>query len=74
MSEEEAATPVINKNKRHRKEKPWDTDDIDHGKWMLSLTTTIRPVLLQKSPHLQLCFPNTEKSTSERYGEPLHAL
>ncbi|KAG2745776.1 hypothetical protein P692DRAFT_201848246 [Suillus brevipes Sb2] len=22
--------PVINKNKRHRKEKPWDTDDIDH--------------------------------------------
>lgn len=24
-------TPVtINKNKRHRKEKPWDTDDIDH--------------------------------------------
>lgn len=24
--------PVINKNKRHRKEKPWDTDDIDHWK------------------------------------------
>lgn len=22
--------PVINKNKKHRKEKPWDTDDIDH--------------------------------------------
>ncbi|KAI0775422.1 ribosomal RNA assembly protein mis3 [Irpex lacteus] len=25
-------TPAINKNKRHRKEKPWDTDDIDHWK------------------------------------------
>ncbi|EIN10267.1 ribosomal RNA assembly protein mis3 [Punctularia strigosozonata HHB-11173 SS5] len=24
--------PVINKNKRHRKDKPWDTDDIDHWK------------------------------------------
>ncbi|KAG9120723.1 hypothetical protein FRC07_003664 [Ceratobasidium sp. 392] len=25
-------TPVpVNKNKRHRKEKPWDTDDIDHA-------------------------------------------
>ena len=21
--------PVVNKNKRYRKEKPWDTDDID---------------------------------------------
>ncbi|KAG0698860.1 hypothetical protein DFH29DRAFT_809801 [Suillus ampliporus] len=24
--------PAVNKNKRHRKEKPWDTDDIDHWK------------------------------------------
>ncbi|TBU42129.1 hypothetical protein BD309DRAFT_866939 [Dichomitus squalens] len=24
------AAPVVNKNKRHRKDKPWDTDDIDH--------------------------------------------
>ncbi|EMD41007.1 hypothetical protein CERSUDRAFT_103362 [Gelatoporia subvermispora B] len=23
-------TPIVNKNKRFRKEKPWDTDDIDH--------------------------------------------
>ncbi|KAF9649307.1 ribosomal RNA assembly protein mis3 [Thelephora ganbajun] len=30
MSDNEAA-PVVNKNKRHRKEKPWDTDDIDQG-------------------------------------------
>lgn len=30
MSEGEET--VVNKNKRHRKEKPWDTDDIDHWK------------------------------------------
>ncbi|KAI0662988.1 hypothetical protein C8Q70DRAFT_1050693 [Cubamyces menziesii] len=29
--------PVVNKNKRHRKEKPWDTDDIDHR--IIILTT-----------------------------------
>lgn len=31
MAETEEA-PIVNKNKRHRKEKPWDTDDIDHWK------------------------------------------
>ncbi|ORY76970.1 hypothetical protein BCR37DRAFT_155911 [Protomyces lactucae-debilis] len=29
---EVAPAPVVNKNKRYRKEKPWDTDDIDHWK------------------------------------------
>ncbi|KIP09861.1 hypothetical protein PHLGIDRAFT_28821 [Phlebiopsis gigantea 11061_1 CR5-6] len=29
---EEVPTAVVNKNKRHRKEKPWDTDDIDQWK------------------------------------------
>ncbi|KAG6816868.1 Ribosomal RNA assembly protein mis3 [Tephrocybe sp. NHM501043] len=29
MSDNEAA-PAVNKNKAHRKDKPWDTDDIDH--------------------------------------------
>ncbi|EKM59604.1 uncharacterized protein PHACADRAFT_191975 [Phanerochaete carnosa HHB-10118-sp] len=29
MAEAEEAL-VVNKNKRHRKDKPWDTDDIDH--------------------------------------------
>ncbi|ORX33489.1 hypothetical protein BD324DRAFT_639544 [Kockovaella imperatae] len=28
--EMEEADQVVNKNKRHRKDKPWDTDDIDH--------------------------------------------
>ncbi|TDL29168.1 ribosomal RNA assembly protein mis3 [Rickenella mellea] len=32
MSTTEDAAPVVNKNKRHRKEKPWDTDDIDQWK------------------------------------------
>ncbi|KAJ9095951.1 Ribosomal RNA assembly protein mis3 [Naganishia friedmannii] len=27
-----AAPPPVNKNNRYRKEKPWDTDDIDHWK------------------------------------------
>ncbi|KAJ3388888.1 Ribosomal RNA assembly protein mis3 [Lobulomyces angularis] len=30
-TEENAAAPILNKNKRYRKDKPWDTDDID--KW-----------------------------------------
>ncbi|KIM83974.1 hypothetical protein PILCRDRAFT_6828 [Piloderma croceum F 1598] len=28
-------TPVVNKNKRHRKDKPWDTDDIDQVQWKI---------------------------------------
>ncbi|KAF8171846.1 hypothetical protein BJ912DRAFT_860403 [Pholiota molesta] len=28
----DAGEPVVSKNKSHRKEKPWDTDDIDHWK------------------------------------------
>ncbi|BFZ64105.1 ribosomal RNA assembly protein krr1 [Saitoella coloradoensis] len=30
--EEATEAPVVNKNKRYRKPKPWDTDDIDHWK------------------------------------------
>lgn len=30
--ESAVVVPVVNKNKRYRKEKPWDTDDIDHWK------------------------------------------
>ncbi|PVF96313.1 putative KRR1-required for 40S ribosome biogenesis [Serendipita vermifera] len=32
MSDKETDAPVVNKNKRHRKDKPWDTDDIDQWK------------------------------------------
>ncbi|EJD00870.1 ribosomal RNA assembly protein mis3 [Fomitiporia mediterranea MF3/22] len=32
MASETDEAPVVNKNKRHRKDKPWDTDDIDHWK------------------------------------------
>ncbi|KIJ70389.1 hypothetical protein HYDPIDRAFT_77376 [Hydnomerulius pinastri MD-312] len=28
----QAEEPAVNPNKRHRKDKPWDTDDIDHWK------------------------------------------
>ncbi|KAG6853508.1 ribosomal RNA assembly protein krr1 [Blastosporella zonata] len=34
MSDNEAAPPV-NKNKAHRKDKPWDTDDIDHVRYAM---------------------------------------
>ena len=27
-----ADVPVVSKNRRYRKDKPWDTDDIDHWK------------------------------------------
>ncbi|KAJ1479795.1 hypothetical protein T484DRAFT_2845157 [Baffinella frigidus] len=30
--EGEEAAPPVNKNKRYRRDKPWDTDDIDHWK------------------------------------------
>ncbi|KAH9843680.1 uncharacterized protein C8Q71DRAFT_729586 [Rhodofomes roseus] len=30
MAEASETAPVVNKNKKNRKEKPWDTDDIDH--------------------------------------------
>ncbi|CAE6516546.1 unnamed protein product [Rhizoctonia solani] len=32
MAETAETSVPVNKNKRHRKDKPWDTDDIDHGK------------------------------------------
>ncbi|WFD32367.1 ribosomal RNA assembly protein krr1 [Malassezia sp. CBS 17886] len=32
MSADEAGPAAVNKNKRFRKEKPWDTDDVDHWK------------------------------------------
>ncbi|TFK56248.1 ribosomal RNA assembly protein mis3 [Heliocybe sulcata] len=32
MAESSDANVVVNKNKRHRKDKPWDTDDIDQWK------------------------------------------
>ncbi|KAH9912705.1 uncharacterized protein B0H18DRAFT_1052614 [Fomitopsis serialis] len=32
MAETAEAAPILNKNKKNRKEKPWDTDDIDQWK------------------------------------------
>ncbi|KAL7423274.1 ribosomal RNA assembly protein krr1 [Cryptotrichosporon argae] len=60
---EEAEEVVVNKNKRHRKEKPWDTDDIDH--WKIEPMTapgadTHRPFLEESS--FALLFP--------KYREP----
>ncbi|KAI5122183.1 hypothetical protein M0805_007080 [Coniferiporia weirii] len=42
MAVEGEETPVVNKNKRHRKEKPWDTDDIDQLLCIIHLTIILQ--------------------------------
>ncbi|WVQ97764.1 hypothetical protein IAU59_004878 [Kwoniella sp. CBS 9459] len=54
---------VVDKNKRHRKDKPWDTDDIDHWKidpFPAPSTDTHKPFLEESS--FALLFP--------KYREP----
>jgi hypothetical protein len=36
----EVSTETVNKNKRYRKPKPWDTDDIDHVRSLCPLTSS----------------------------------
>ena len=36
---QENSTEPVNKNKRYRKPKPWDTDDIDHVRFPTSLSS-----------------------------------
>ncbi|KAK7696604.1 hypothetical protein QCA50_001262 [Cerrena zonata] len=67
MSEDETQ-PVVNKNKRHRKEKPWDTDDIDHGKLMNSNPRITKAEPSLKSPRSLHYSPSTEKSIFEKCG------
>ncbi|KAF7330817.1 KRR1 small subunit processome component [Mycena venus] len=65
---------VVNKNKAHRKDKPWDTDDIDHGS-LLCEKTTRRPNLSSKSPLLQPCSPKyREKYLREVWSAVTQAL
>ncbi|GJE84743.1 ribosomal RNA assembly protein krr1 [Phanerochaete sordida] len=70
MSEAEEA-PIVNKNKRHRKEKPWDTDDIDHGKSTLSSLKITKAGRSPRSPLLLRSSPNTVKNTFGKFGVPL---
>jgi hypothetical protein len=42
--EADVSTEPVNKNKRYRKPKPWDTDDIDH---VPSLNLLLQPSLLE---------------------------
>ncbi|KAL1946640.1 hypothetical protein VTO73DRAFT_14744 [Trametes versicolor] len=51
------SAPVVNKNKRHRKEKPWDTDDIDH------VSTFHRWKIDQFKPEDNKAGPFTEESS-----------
>ena len=44
ITEADLSTEPVNKNKRYRKPKPWDTDDIDH---VLLLNHHNQPSLLK---------------------------
>ena len=53
--------PPVNKNKRYRKDKPWDTDDIDH--WNIpTFTQADNPDLSSKSLLSLPCSPSTVKA------------
>ncbi|TCD70482.1 ribosomal RNA assembly protein krr1 [Steccherinum ochraceum] len=57
----EGETEVVNKNKRHRKEKPWDTDDIDHVSTLLMNLRTWKIDEFKKEDNLGGTF--TEESS-----------
>lgn len=46
--EEQQPQPPVNKNKRYRREKPWDTPDIDHWK-IVQVDGEVQPFLEESS-------------------------
>lgn len=58
MTEEESSgdLSLVSKNKRHRKDKPWDTDDIDHWKIEPFTKDIMKTPLLEESAFATL-FP-----------------
>lgn len=77
-----ADVPVVSKNRRYRKDKPWDTDDIDHWKMDKFEPGDMKSHLLDESSfatlfpkyrekYLQQVWPNVV-STLKEYG--IHAL
>ncbi|KAG2014062.1 hypothetical protein CC2G_010910 [Coprinopsis cinerea AmutBmut pab1-1] len=68
MAETTEAPKEKGKNKAHRKDKPWDTDDIDHGKSNPSNQKTTRVEHSLKSPRLQRFSQSIVKSICEKYG------
>jgi len=58
MSDTEPPAVEVNKNKKYRKPKPWDTDDIDHWKiqqWSQDDDTKTHAFLEESS--FQVLFP-----------------
>ncbi|CAO1615700.1 unnamed protein product [Parajaminaea phylloscopi] len=70
----EAAQPPVNKNKRFRKEKPWDTDDID--KWHVpTFTQEDNPLPLVEESSFATLFPKyREAYLKAHWGEVTRAL
>ncbi|CAE6505143.1 unnamed protein product [Rhizoctonia solani] len=78
MAETAETSVPVNKNKRHRKDKPWDTDDIDHASpanfiqvpsinefhsgKLKSSSRNTMPAHSRRNPHSQLYSPNTAKT------------
>ncbi|KIM25221.1 hypothetical protein M408DRAFT_331325 [Serendipita vermifera MAFF 305830] len=75
MSGDEEVAPVVNKNKRHRKEKPWDTDDIDQWKVEPFTNTDNKGGPLSEESSFATLFPKyREKYLKEVWGAVTRAL
>jgi ribosomal RNA assembly protein len=66
--------PIVNKNKRFRKEKPWDTDDIDHWKIDKFAEADNKGGTFLEESSFGHSFPNIAKSIFERHGARLRRL
>ena len=62
-------TIIVNKNKKYRKDKPWDTDDIDHWKMEEFKPGDMKSHLLEESSFATL-FPKYR----EKYLQQVRAV
>ncbi|CDZ96977.1 ribosomal rna assembly protein mis3 [Phaffia rhodozyma] len=71
-TEQQVEQPVVNKNKRFRKDKPWDTDDIDQYVWKIEPflpTDNISGSFLEESSFAILFPKYREQYLRENWGE-----
>jgi hypothetical protein len=60
--EGEEAAPPVNKNKRYRRDKPWDSEDIDHWKVFRAPQLLPAPFMALRNPASILHFRSTPRS------------